>query len=227
MSSGPSEFDSPSESDRLALQRRRMVDEQVRRRGISDPRVLAAMEEIPRERFLPADVAREAFADAAVHIGWEQTISQPYMVAAMTAQLGPQPYHRVLEIGTGSGYQTAILARLAGAGRVYTIERLPMLQEAARVLLTSLGFSNVEYRVGDGCVGWPEAAPFNRIMVTAGAPAVPQALVDQLADGGRLIVPVGGADEQILTTVERRGERTIEIPGMRCRFVKLIGQGGW
>jgi protein-L-isoaspartate(D-aspartate) O-methyltransferase len=131
----------------------------------------------------------------------------------------------VLEIGTGSGYQTAILARLVR--EVYTIERLRPLQDAARAVLQSLGFSNVHYRVGDGSAGWREAAPFDRIMVTAGAPEVPRSLVDQLAAGGRLVVPVGDTNEQVLTTVERRGDRTLEIPGMFCRFVKLIGEEGW
>ncbi len=211
--------------DLTYLERRRMVAEQIRARGIGNPRVLAAMEQVPRERFLPPEAAHHAFEDGAVTIGLGQTISQPYMVAAMTAQLDPQPQHRVLEVGTGSGYQAAILARLAG--EVYTIERLRELQDAARATLDMLGLRNVHYRVGDGTAGWPEAAPFDGIMVTAGAPFIPGPLVDQLADGGRLVIPVGDANEQTLTTVQRRGGRTIEMPGFPCRFVKLVGSHGW
>lgn len=202
-----------------------MVEEQIHARGINNERVLRAMGEIPRERFLPTAQAQHAFADAAITIGLGQTISQPYMVASMTAELDPQPHHRVLEIGTGSGYQTAILARLAR--EVYTVERLGSLQDDARQLLDSLGIRSVIYRVADGTGGWPEQAPFDRIIVTAGAPQVPKPLIEQLADGGRLVIPVGGHDEQTLTTVVRRGDRTIEIPGFPCRFVKLIGREGW
>lgn len=218
-------FPDPQGGDLLFFKRRRMVDEQIRARGVKDERVLRVMEEIPRERFLPPDQVEHAFTDAAVPIGLGQTLSQPYMVAAMTAQLDPQPHHRVLEIGTGSGYQTAILARLAR--EVYTIERIAGLQIAARELLASLGFENVRYQVGDGTQGWPAAAPFDGIMVTAGAPEVPKALVEQLVDGGRMVIPVGDLDEQTLTTIVRRGGRTIEMPGFTCRFVKLIGEQGW
>jgi protein-L-isoaspartate(D-aspartate) O-methyltransferase len=202
-----------------------MVDEQVRSRGIADERVLAAMKEIPREKFVPAGQASEAFGDRALAIDCGQTISQPYIVAAMTALLDLQPHHRVLEIGTGSGYQTAVLASLSG--QVYTIERIELLQSAARVLLESLGFNNVRYRVGDGSAGWPEEAPFDRILVTAGAPEMPPALVAQLVDKGRLIVPVGHERDQILTVVERDGSRIKETPRFPCRFVKLIGEQAW
>jgi len=202
-----------------------MVFEQIHARGIRNERVLRAMEEIPRERFLPPEQAKNAFADAAVPIDAGQTLSQPYMVAAMTAQLDPQPHERVLEIGTGSGYQTAILARLAR--EVYTIERIASLQDAARILLREMGMENVKYRVGDGTQGWPEEAPFDAIMVTAGAPELPEPLIAQLAEGGRMVIPVGGSEEQTLTTVVRRAGRTIETPGMACRFVKLIGRQGW
>ncbi len=213
----------PPES--YASARKRMVDEQIRARGVRDPRVLEAMEQVPRERFLPADRVAEAFADRALPIDCGQTISQPFMVASMTELLDVQSTHRVLEIGTGSGYQTAILSRLAA--HVYTIERIRALQENARRLLASLGVANVSYAVGDGTLGWPEAAPFDRIMVTAGAPEVPRALVDQLADGGRLVIPIGGRNEQTLTVVEQRGGRTIEMPRYACRFVQLIGRNAW
>lgn len=212
-------------ADLTFMDRRRMVDQQIRARGIKDERVLRAMEDVPRERFLPPAQAQHAFEDAAITIGLGQTISQPYMVASMTAQLNPQPHHRVLEIGTGSGYQTAVLAGLAR--EVYTVERIAPLQDAARRVLESLGIANVRYRVGDGTEGWSQEAPFDGIMVTAGAPEVPRSLLDQLAEGGRLVIPVGGHDEQTLTTIVRRGGRTIEMPGFPCRFVKLIGREGW
>lgn len=207
------------------VHRQRMVDEQIRCRGITDERVLSAMVQIPRERFVPAAEAAATFSDQALSIGLGQTISQPYMVASMTAELHLQPQHRVLEVGTGSGYQTAILAKLAK--HVYTIERLEPLQSAARQLLESLGITNVSYRLGDGSIGWQDQAPFDCIIVTAGAPEVPRALVDQLLDGGRLVIPVGGHVEQILTVVERHSSKTKETPHYPCRFVKLIGQQAW
>jgi protein-L-isoaspartate(D-aspartate) O-methyltransferase len=212
-------------ADPDAPMRQRMVDEQIRGRGIADARVLAAMQEIPREKFVPVGLTAEAFDDRALAIDCGQTISQPYMVAAMTALLDLQLHHRVLEIGTGSGYQTAVLARLAG--QVYTIERIEPLQSAARALLDSLGFNNIAYRVADGSAGWPEEAPFDRIMVTAGAPEIPPALVAQLVDQGRLVVPVGQERDQILTVVERDGPRIKETPRFPCRFVKLIGEQAW
>jgi protein-L-isoaspartate(D-aspartate) O-methyltransferase len=202
-----------------------MVDEQIRSRGITDQRVLSAMVQIPRERFVPQTEAAAAFSDQALAIGQGQTISQPYMVASMTQELNLQPQHRVLEIGTGSGYQTAILAKLAQ--HVYTIERLEPLQTAARQLLQSLEINNVSYRLGDGSIGWKEQAPFDGIIVTAGAPQVPQTLIDQLLDDGRLVIPVGGHAEQILTVVQRQGLKTIETPRYPCRFVKLIGKQAW
>ncbi len=202
-----------------------MVNEQIRARGISDERVLWAMETVPRERFvLPSDAA-EAFSDRALPIALGQTISQPYVVASMTAGLNLQPGHRVLEIGTGSGYQAAILARVAR--EIYTIERVEPLQTAARSLLALLGIDNVSYRIGDGSVGWPEAAPFDRIIVTAAAPTVPPSLLEQLVDGGRLVIPVGNEREQTLTIIERIGKKTRETPQYPCRFVKLLGREAW
>ena len=211
--------------DSYLIHRQRMVNEQIRRRGISDERVLSVMTRVPRECFVPAGDAAAAFSDQALSIGHGQTISQPYMVASMTAELKLQAQHRVLEIGTGSGYQTAILAELAA--HVYTVERLEPLQAAARQLLESLQIANVSYLVGDGSAGWPEEAPFDRIMVTAGAPEVPGPLIEQLTDGGRLVIPVGGQNEQTLTVVEKRGGRIIEYPRYACRFVKLIGREAW
>ncbi|NLX20612.1 MAG: protein-L-isoaspartate(D-aspartate) O-methyltransferase [Phycisphaerae bacterium] len=202
-----------------------MVREQIRARGITSERVLAVMEQVPRERFVPERDRPDAFCDRALSIACGQTISQPFMVAAMTDCLGLEGHHRVLEIGTGSGYQTAILARLAC--EVYTIERIGELQNSARALLASLGITNVSYRTGDGSLGWPEQAPFDRIIVTAGAPEVPPSLTAQLTDSGRLVIPVGGRDEQILTIVERTGPHTREVPRFACRFVKLIGREAW
>jgi protein-L-isoaspartate(D-aspartate) O-methyltransferase len=211
--------------DPYRLDRHRMVEAQIRARGLTDPRVLEAMETVPREQFvLPQDSAA-AFEDRALGIDCGQTISQPFMVASMTAALRVEPHHRVLEIGTGSGYQTAILAQLAN--HVYTIERIPPLKEKAEALLKLLRHTNVSYRVGDGSLGWPEESPFDGIIVTAGAPHVPEALVEQLTDGGRLVIPVGHATEQILTVVERTGDRTHEMPQYPCRFVKLLGRQGW
>ncbi len=202
-----------------------MVAEQISSRGIEDLRVLAAMEEVPRELFVPSEKRDGAFSDAALPIACGQTISQPYIVAYMTACLAVEPHHRVLEIGTGSGYQTAVLARLAG--EIYTIERVGALLTAARSLLDSLGASNVRYREGDGSLGWPEFAPFDRIMVTAAAPRVPQSLVQQLCDGGRLVIPVGGESQQTLTLVRLENGRVIETPRLPVRFVKLYGNQAW
>jgi protein-L-isoaspartate(D-aspartate) O-methyltransferase len=211
--------------DPSIVARRRMIFEQIHSRGIKDPRVLAAMEFVPREEFVPASTPEAALSDRALPIDCGQTISQPYMVASMTALLDVRPEHRVLEIGTGSGYQTAILAHLAG--QVYTVERLPDLLEAARGRLERLGFSHVAYRLGDGTAGWPEEAPFDRILVTAGAPEPPRSLVEQLVEGGRLVIPVGGEKDQTLTLLEKLAGRIRETPQFSCRFVKLIGREGW
>lgn len=202
-----------------------MVEQQIRARGVRDERVLQVMECIPRERFVLPDDLPLAFDDRALAIDAGQTISQPFMVASMTEHLDLRPTHRVLEVGTGSGYQTAVLAELAA--EVCTIERHPFLLDQARRRLETLGVRNVRYRLGDGSLGWPEVAPFDRILVTAGSPGVPPPLVEQLADAGRLVLPVGPTDTQMLTLIERRGPRTIETPLYPCRFVKLIGRAGW
>ena len=197
----------------------------LRRRGISDQGVLRAMDEVPREHFVAPAYLESAYGDHALPIACGQTISQPYVVAYMTEQLGVEPEHRVLEIGTGSGYQTAILSTLSA--RVFSIERHPGLANAARNLLTTLGFTNVEVRIGDGTEGLPAEAPFDRILVTAGAPAIPDALKEQLADGGRLVIPVGPSGFQHLTIVDRAGTGYAEQQHDACVFVPLIGRHGW
>ncbi|MEK6675094.1 MAG: protein-L-isoaspartate(D-aspartate) O-methyltransferase [Planctomycetota bacterium] len=203
----------------------KMIDLQIRNRGILEPRILQTMKEIPRDRFLPPELRPHAYDDQALPIGQGQTISQPYIVAYMTEQLDLQPTSRVLEIGTGTGYQTAILAKLSA--HVYSVERIPDLQQNARDLLTSLGINNVSYHVADGTLGWPDHAPYDRILVTASAAHIPRPLLDQLAPDGLLIMPVGGTDEQTILRATRKSGRTIETPLLPCRFVKLIGQQGW
>ncbi len=205
--------------------RTRMVDEQLRARGISDEQVLRIMSEIPRERFLPPDCASQAYDDRALPIDCGQTISQPYIVALMTSLLEIRDDHRVLEVGTGTGYQTAILSQLAG--RVFTMERIGQLLESARKRLSGLGVDNVEFLETDGSEGWPEFAPFDRIIVTAAAPDVPDPLVGQLCEGGRMVLPVGPVGDQVLTLVERRSGRVVERPGIAVRFVKLLGSQGY
>lgn len=205
--------------------RRRMVDEQIRQRGITHPRVLDVMSTLPRERFITGVPLTVAYGDHALPIESGQTISQPYMVAAMSAALDPSPTDRVLEIGTGSGYQAAVLAMLAG--HVYTVERIADLQVAALLRFADLGISNVTGRVGDGTLGWPAFAPYQRIIVTAGAPEPPAALFAQLAEGGRMVVPVGSAAHQVLLTIDKVGGRIVERAGVACRFVPLIGDQGW
>ena len=202
-----------------------MVEQQIALRGIRDPRLLAVMREIPRHRFVPPDRRGEAYEDRPLPIGEMQTISQPYMVALMTDALAPAGTDRVLEIGTGSGYQTAILSRLAAA--VTSIERHRTLAGQAADRLRELGCDNVRVVVGDGTEGWPEGAPFDRILVTAGAPAVPETLRLQLADGGRLVIPVGPPGMQRLTLIDREGSRFQSQEGEACTFVPLIGRHGW
>ncbi len=203
-----------------------MIRQQVIERGIADPAVLDAMRSVPRERFFSGDQRDSAFADKASPIGHGQTISQPYMVALMTQRLDLARGHRVLEIGTGSGYQTAILARLSG--EVYTVERVKPLLDEAWERLMDLGIRNVHFRHGDGMLGWPDQAPFDRILITAGAPRVPEKLLrDQLRDGGVAVVPVGPDDGQMLLRIVRRGRKLEPRDVVPCRFVKLIGQGAW
>jgi len=209
----------------FAREREKMVEGQLVRRGISDERVLAALRRIPRHRFVEEGLQHRAYGDYPLPIGEEQTISQPYIVALMTSLLELTGGEKVLDIGTGSGYQTAVLAELSR--RVCSIERLPRLAERARKLLESLGYANVWIRVGNGALGWPDEAPFDRILVAAAGPSVPPPLVEQLGEGGRLVAPVGDEESQTLTLVERRhGEVHTRAMG-ECRFVKLVGKYAW
>jgi len=210
---------------RLARERERMVGEQLKRRGITDARVLDAMRHIPRHRFVEEGLAHSAYEDHPLPIGEGQTISQPYIVALMTSLLGLTGQEKVLEVGTGSGYQTAVLGALAR--RVCSIERLPRLAERARATLEALGVANVWIRVGNGALGWPDEAPFDRILVAAGGPSVPPPLVEQLVEGGRLVLPVGSAEDQVLTVVERAGGETRTRQCGECKFVKLVGKYAW
>ena len=206
-------------------QRQRMVERQIRKRGVRSGRVLAAMERIPRHRFVPEDSCDHAYEDSPLSIGKGQTISQPFMVAVMTECAAPESDDRVLEVGTGSGYQTAILAELVR--EVYSLERIPELAERAEGLLSRLGYENVSIRVGDGSEGWREKAPFDAIIVTAGAPEIPEPLVEQLEEGGRLVIPIGSAHHQTLCTVKKERNRIRKEEGTGCVFVPLIGTFGW
>jgi protein-L-isoaspartate(D-aspartate) O-methyltransferase len=208
--------------------REHMVREQLERRGIRDRRVLQVMRAVPREAFAsPAEAGDplRVYADNALPAARGQTLSQPYMVAAMTEALGLDGTGQVLEIGTGTGYQTAVLAPLAD--EVWTVERDPVLAVEARKRLERLGVENVHFRVGDGSLGWPEGAPYRAILVTAGAPSIPAALVSQLEDGGRLVIPVGTRDLQELLLVAVEGDRVSRRALMECRFVPLVGEEGW
>jgi protein-L-isoaspartate(D-aspartate) O-methyltransferase len=202
-----------------------MVDEQLAARGVKDRRVLSAMGRVPRHLFVEEALRDSAYGDHALPIGEQQTISQPYMVALMTETLGLKGSERVLEIGTGSGYQTAVLAELAA--QVYSIERIDSLAAKARRLLASLGYRNVQIKVFDGTYGWKEEAPFDAILVTAGSPEIPMPLTEQLKEGGRMVIPVGERTTQVLKKVTKTsaGIEVIALTG--CVFVPLIGGHGW
>lgn len=209
----------------FARERERMVQEQLAGRGISDDRVLDAMNRVPRHRFVDEGLQHRAYGDHPLPIGEEQTISQPYIVGLMTSLLELTGREKVLEVGTGSGYQTAVLAELSR--RVCSIERLPRLADRARRLVESMGYTNVWIRVGNGALGWSDEAPFDRILVAAAGPSVPSPLIDQLGDGGRLVAPVGDAESQTLTLVERRGGEVTTRSLGECRFVPLVGKYAW
>jgi protein-L-isoaspartate(D-aspartate) O-methyltransferase len=207
------------------LLRREMVERQLRKRGIRDERVLAAMLSVPRHEFIPPELAGEAYSDRPLPIGHGQTISQPFMVAAMAEALGLSGGERVLEIGAGSGYQAAVLSLLAR--EVHTVEMHQDLAVDCGERLRRLGYANVQVHVGDGTLGWPDEAPFDAVVVTAAAPDVPPPLAAQLAEGGRLIVPVGTPDEQRLLLVDKQNGVLTTRPLYHCRFVPLVGQYGW
>jgi protein-L-isoaspartate(D-aspartate) O-methyltransferase len=202
-----------------------MVAQQIRKRDIGSPRLLAAMGRVPRHLFVPAELAARAYNDEPLAIGERQTISQPYMVAAMTDALELEGGERVLEVGTGSGYQAAILAELAK--EVITIEARTRLAAAARERLAALGYRKIRAEVGDGTLGWPAFAPFDAILVAAAAPRVPPPLVEQLSEGGRMVIPVGKAERQTLFRIRKRDGKAVEAALFGCQFVPLRGQFGW
>ena len=209
----------PTAASDFAAQRHRMVTEQLKARGISDDRVLNAMNKVPREEFVPPDSRAGSYEDGPLPIGYAQTISQPYIVAFMTEQLRLKPSDRVLEIGTGSGYQAAILAELVL--EVYSIEIVEPLAKNAETTLKRLGYQNVHVKIGDGYKGWPEAAPFDAIIVTCAPDRVPQPLVDQLKDGGRMVIPVGDRIAQELYLLEKKNGQLKQSATLPVRFVPM------
>ena len=202
-----------------------MVDEQILWRGVRDERVITAMRKVPRHEFLPEAIRGMAYQDSALPLGEGQTMSQPYMVARMTELLGLQGTERVLEIGTGSGYQAAVLSELCG--KVYSVERIKLLAERARLNLDRLGYRSVAIKVYDGTYGWKDMSPFDAIMVTAGAPDVPAPLVDQLKEGGRMVIPVGDRYGQVLLTIVKTPSGPVTERSIPCTFVPLVGNHGW
>lgn len=213
------------EKDAFVLERLKMVRTQLKGRDISDPAVLDVISEIPREEFIPEAYRYDAYADNPVPIGLGQTISQPYIVALMTQALQINDQCDILEIGTGSGYQTAILAKMAK--KVYTIEKFAQLSEAAQAVLGRLGIANVEFYIGDGTCGWPQPRTFDRIIITAAAPHPPEPLKEQLADGGLLVVPEGDRSYQQLIAYQKKGQTLHKSVLCDCRFVPLVGKYGF
>lgn len=214
-----------SDQDIYRIARERMVESQIKARGIRDERVIKAILKVPRHLFVDPALRDQAYGDFPLPIGERQTISQPYIVALMTEALELKGQERVLEIGTGSGYQTAILAELALW--VYTIEKYPSLQEKAKNLLIKLGYRNISFKTGDGTLGWSEAAPFEAIIVTAASPQIPQPLIEQLAEGGRIVIPVGDEYSQMLIKGVKRGGVLHTKSLEPVRFVKLVGAYGF
>jgi protein-L-isoaspartate(D-aspartate) O-methyltransferase len=212
-------------TQRLARERERMVEDQLVARGVTDPRVLAAMRRVPRHLFVDEAFRDRAYGDHPLPIGDGQTISQPFIVGKMTELLGLTGTEKVLEIGTGSGYQAAVLGELAA--RVCTIERIPRLVQRAREILDALGYTNIWVRVANGTLGWPDEAPFDRILVAAGGPAVPPPLFAQLAEGGRMVMPVGDATTQKLFVIDKRDGEMVVTEEAGCVFVKLVGKYAW
>jgi protein-L-isoaspartate(D-aspartate) O-methyltransferase len=206
-------------------QRRRMVETQLIPRGIRDPLVLKAMGKVPREEFVPEDIRDTAYSDNALPIGEGQTISQPYIVALMTEALELKGQEKALEIGTGSGYQAAVLAEIAK--EVYTVERVASLSEKAEQILGSLGYANIHFKIFNGTLGWPEHSPYDAIMVTAGAPEIPESLIEQLGEGDRLVIPVGDRLGQDLLKIRKTKGKTVTEDLGAVRFVNLVGEYGW
>ena len=202
-----------------------MVDSQLKSRGISSLEVLRAMSVVPREKFVSSEFIEAAYNDGPLSIGSGQTISQPYMVAMMTEALMLKKNDKVLEIGTGSGYQAAVLQEIAS--HIYSVERISSLAENAKTLLGSLGYSDIKIKVEDGTLGWPEEAPFDAIIVTSGSPNVPETLMSQLSDGGRMIIPVGSRNHQRIIRIIRSGDNYSKEEMLSCIFVPLIGKYGW
>ena len=212
-------------NDPYQAARLKMVQEQIAARGINDERLIAAMMKVPRHYFVPPHLQSRAYDDNALPIDADQTISQPYMVALMTYHLDLRGDEKVLEIGTGSGYQAALLAELAY--RVYTIDRISKLAQKARSILEELGYDNIVVTSGDGTLGWSEYAPYDRIITTAAAPKIPNALFNQLKDGGKMVIPVGDRNSQTLKIIQRQGDEAKVLNSVACMFVPLVGKQGW
>jgi protein-L-isoaspartate(D-aspartate) O-methyltransferase len=214
-----------SSSERFAEERRLMVETQIRNRGVTDEPALRAILSVPRHEFVPVFWINQAYADEPLPIGHGQTISQPYIVAAMVASLELTGSEKVLEIGAGSGYQAAVVSLLVK--EVHTVEILPELAQSATERLTRLGYGNVHVHCGDGTLGWPESSPYDAILIAAAAPTLPEPLLMQLAEGGRLVAPVGKETKQELQLVTRRENQLLSRPCGACRFVPLMGRHGW
>lgn len=205
--------------------RLKMVESQLVGRGVKDARVLEAMQNVPRHLFVSGALQHKAYGDHPLPIGEDQTISQPYMVGLMSEALQLASHDRVLEIGTGSGYQTAVLAELAG--QVFTIERIRSISLAAQKLLDQLGYQNIVYKIFDGSYGWRDQSPYDAILITAGVPEIPKTLVEQLKDGGRMVIPVGSDEKQSLTILTKNGVHVDTHVIADCKFVRLVGKYGW